>query len=114
MAIDEFQKYKVNKLLTELCDSRIPVHVKNQIKLSFQIRGNNVTLFENRKSYLDDTIWIKVKISQFRYDEDKIIWSLYWWRHTGKWYLYDEVNPSLEINDLINEVNNDPSGIFWG
>jgi hypothetical protein len=114
MAIDELQKYKVNKLLTEFCDSRIPVHVKKQIKLSFQIRGNYVTLYENRKSYLDNTAWIKEKIAQFRYDEETITWSLFWWRHTGKWYLYERMNPSLEIKDLINEVNKDPFGIFWG
>ncbi len=78
MAIDEVQKHKVNKLLMEFCDSRIPAHVKDQIKLDFEIRGNNVTMFENRKSYHNESIWTKMKIAQFRYDTDKKTWSLYW------------------------------------
>ncbi|SHJ81738.1 Protein of unknown function [Dethiosulfatibacter aminovorans DSM 17477] len=114
MAIDEFQKQKVIKLLSEFCNTRVPDRVKDKIKLDFEIIGNNVTLFERRKAYFDETKWSEMKIAQFRYDSDKEKWSLYWLRHIGKWHIYDEIDPATDIQVLIDEVKKDPLCVFWG
>ena len=114
MANDEFQAHEVNRILTEFCDTRIPEHAKSQIRLDYEIRGNSVTLYENRKHYRLPDIWTKAKIAQFRYNPEHKIWTLYWWRHTEKWYRYELIGPAADIEDLIAEVDNDPTGIFWG
>lgn len=114
MSFDELQIHKVSRVLTEFCDARISEHAKNQVKLDYQIRGNNVTLFENRKHYKLPNVWTKAKVSQFRYDPDNKTWTLYWWRHTEKWYRYEVKKPTVDFIDLLAEVSEDPSGIFWG
>ncbi|MCK8825787.1 DUF3024 domain-containing protein [Fuchsiella alkaliacetigena] len=114
MALDELQERKVKKVLEKLCSERIPEKVRDQIKLEFNIRGNNVTLFEKRRYYKDPKEWTKQKIAQFRYDQENNLWSLYWWRHTQKWYKYEEIGPSKNLKELVKEVDEDPTGIFWG
>ncbi len=55
-----------------------------------------------------------MSIAQFRYNSDDRLWTLYWRRHTGKWYEYEGICPSAYIEDLIGEVSKDQLGIFWG
>ena len=48
MALSEFEKKRVEKLLTAYCENRIPPDLHDQIRLEFTIRGNEVSLFESR------------------------------------------------------------------
>jgi len=114
MVLDELQKRRVSNTLEKFCNERIPKEIKNQIKLDFSIRGNHVTLFEKRRYFKDPSQWTKCKIAQFRYDSDGSKWSLYWWRHTGKWYKYLDIDAKNNLQDLLDEVDKDPTGIFWG
>ncbi|MFO7814510.1 MAG: DUF3024 domain-containing protein [Halanaerobiales bacterium] len=114
MALDELQKKRVKKILDKFCEDRIPDRAKDQIELDYNIRGNYVTLIEKRRYYKNPKEWIKQKIAQFRFTPEDNKWALYWWRHTGKWYKYKEVQPSNDLQDLVNEVDKDPTAIFWG
>lgn len=114
MALDELQKKRVKKILDNFCEGRVPDSVKDQIKMDYNIRGKYVTLIEKRKNYKNPEEWIKQKIAQFRFNPEDNKWSLYWWRHTGKWYEYEEVQSSDDLQDLVDKVDEDPTGVFWG
>lgn len=114
MALNEFNLAKVSKVVGGFCSNRIPVSLSDNIKLDYSIRGNFVTLFECRRIHLEPTKWSESKIAQFRYDIENKLWTLYWWRHTGKWYQYDYLEPNIDLQVLVDEVSKDPIGIFWG
>jgi len=114
MALDDLQQKRVKKILDIFCENRVPERVKNQIKLDYNIRGNYVTLIEKRSHYKDPKKWTKQKIAQFRFNPGDNKWSLYWWRHTGKWYKYEELQPSNDLQALVDEVDEDPTALFWG
>jgi hypothetical protein len=114
MALDKLQKRMVKNILEKFCSERIPMALQNQIKLEFNIRGNYVTLFEKKIYFKGPSQWTKGKIAQFRYDPDNNKWTLYWWRHTGKWYKYEEIKPQNDLQKLVDEVDKDPTAIFWG
>lgn len=114
MSLNELQKKRVEKILDVFCEERIPARVKDQIKLDYNIRGNYVTLIEKRRHYKNPNKWTEQKIAQFRFSTEDNKWSLYWWRHTGKWYKYEEVQPSNDLQELVNEVDEDPIALFWG
>lgn len=114
MALDDFNKAKVKKIVGGFCINSIPVRLRTEIQLDYSIRGNSVTLIERRKGYQDPLLWIDMKIAQFRYDIDTGMWSLFWWRHTGRWYNYENFEPSINLQLLVDEVNEDPYGIFFG
>jgi len=42
------------------------------------------------------------------------MWTLYWRDRHLRFHRYDELPPSLRIDDLLTEIDRDPTAIFWG
>ena len=108
------QKKIIQQLLEAYCEQRVPEKARNQIYLSYGIRGNNVTLFENRLTWYTDNKWIRYKLAQFRFNESTNRWSLYCLDRNEKWHYYSECDETEDLNALIQEVDKDPTGIFYG
>jgi hypothetical protein len=49
-----------------------------------------------------------------RYTNVRKQWSLYWRDRHLKFHGYDLVAPTPHLEELIDYVANDRSGIFWG
>ena len=41
-------------------------------------------------------------------------WALYWRDRNLRFHLYDQLEPSQDIGDLLREIDRDPTAIFWG
>ena len=114
MSIPVLVKQLVEKKVTAFCKNRIPPHARHQIRMTFKLRGNHVTLFEERPLYQDPSQWTKMPIAQFRYNPETGEWMLYWKDRDEKWNEYWDFEPSKDLDDLIREVDEDPTHIFWG
>lgn len=110
MPLPEIEVHRVNKLFTKFCDERIPPDARDQIKLLYNIIGNKVILVESRPYYDDPSKWTEMPVAQFEYSATTKIWSLYGYNRNDKRLPYSK--GSLE--KLIQEVNKDTTGIFWG
>ena len=40
-------------------------------------------------------------------------WSLYWADRNGRWHRYDAIPPG-RVDQVLREIESDPTGIFWG
>jgi hypothetical protein len=49
-----------------------------------------------------------------KHDDASGTWTLYCADANGRWWLYDDVAPSRNVQDLLAEIDADPTGIFWG
>lgn len=58
--------------------------------------------------------WADGKVSQLRYDPAADRWTLYWSDRHGRWLRYERTHPTADIATLIQEVDADPVGAFWG
>ena len=114
MAIPELLRKTVENKLSRYCQSKIPPEAKGQIKLSWEIRGNHVTLIESRPYFLDPNEWTKAKVAQFRFDPQGKTWSLFCRDRNGRWHLYNHAKPASNLEPLINALDSDITGIFWG
>ncbi len=114
MPLPSFTKYLVEKRLSTYCEKRIPEHAKDQVKLIFKIRGNNVTLLEQRPSFPAQDVWVDIPIAQFRFDTDKNRWTLYWADRNEKWQRYNELKPRQNFEEILKEIEEDPYRVFWG
>jgi hypothetical protein len=114
MSLSEFTKKLVKSQLASYYDRRVPPHVRDQVRLAHTIRGNSVTLIEQRRSFRDRSAWIDSPISQFRFNPDTSMWTLYCRDRNSKWHEYRPLKPSKDFNDLLLEVERDPTHIFWG
>ena len=114
MALPELVKQLVETKLKKYCKAKIPGHVRDKIRLTYQIKGNNVTLIEERPYFQDPSIWTESPVAQFRYNAKENEWSLYCRDRNSKWHLFTEFIPSPKFDDLLEEIDDDPTGIFWG
>jgi hypothetical protein len=53
-------------------------------------------------------------IVRLRYTAADKSWTLYWRDRNLRCHLYDLHAPSTRVDDLLTEIDHDPTSIFWG
>jgi len=114
MTLPEFTKRLVESNMSSYCEQRVPLHIRDRVKLAFKIRGNRVTLLEKRPVYWEKSKWTDMPIAQFRFNPSKSLCTLYCAERNSKWHEYPLVAPTRDFDALLAEVEKDPTGIFWG
>lgn len=114
MALPESTRRIVENALDAFCETKVPPHTFERVKLTYRIRGNNVTLFEQRSFPFDANEWEECKVAQFRYDADTGEWTLYCADRNSRWQEYFDTPPTRDFGSLLTEIDKDPTGIFWG
>ena len=105
---------KVERTLEQYCRGRFPEAVRHELRLTYRIRGNHVTLIEERPSILGSGEWTQLVVAQMRFRPADSKWSLYWADRNSRWHEYYDLEPSAHIGHLLREIDRDPTGIFWG
>ena len=114
MSLSEFTKKLIETKLTEYCERRIPIDIRNQVNLTFKIIRDKITLIETRPYFKDPSIWTENPVAQFRLDNETKKWTLYCMDRNSRWQLYDLIKPSADFDDMLKALDNDKTGIFWG
>ncbi len=114
MPLSDTVKHQVDAALRAFCERRVPPHIREQVRLSYAFRGNSVTLYEDRVRLNDHTQWTHMPIAQFRQDVRSGAWALFCADRNDRWHLYETCAPSRRIETLLEEVDRDPTGIFFG
>lgn len=104
--------------LRTYCDLRASVFAHEDVRLEVVLRGEAATIYEHQflsasDGGEDSGVWSRLTVAQFRFDARTRRWTLYYADRSSRWYLYDDSDPS-GLEDLIAEVDADPTGIFWG
>ncbi|WP_444543999.1 DUF3024 domain-containing protein [Paenibacillus abyssi] len=109
--LDPFTKKRIIKIMEDYVETRIPKHIRDKLKLSYSIRGNNVTLIEERPAFKSDQ-WVQLNIAQFRLDQNK--WKVYWQDSKNKWHFVDDIEPDEDFEKQLSVVDKDEREMFWG
>jgi hypothetical protein len=107
MPLSEFTKKLIQTKLTEYCDRKIPIDVRDQVKLIYKIEADKVYLIETRPYHRDPVIWTETPIAQFRLDKNSQKWSLLSIDRNDRWRLYDQMKPSMDFDDMLKALDND-------
>lgn len=114
MALPVLVRQLVDSKLASFYERRLPAHVREEIRLFHTYRGNSVTLIEARPPYIGPSEWSQLRVAQFRYDSETRAWTLYYADRNSRWHWYWDIEPTTDFDDLLREVDEDPTGIFWG
>ena len=107
-------RHQADSIMSAYCERRVPLHVRNQVRMHHEIRGDAVTLFEDRPVWKNPKEWSHMPIAQVRFDKGTAKWTLYCADRNSKWHLYTIVRPSSNLERLIKAIDEDPTGIFFG
>ena len=58
--------------------------------------------------------WLRVPSARLGYSSGNGEWTLYWFDSNSKAHRYPDFEPSTKIQDLLDEIEDDPTCIFWG
>jgi hypothetical protein len=100
--------------IRQFCDGRIPAHLRDEARVEAGVRGKTVTIFDCRPPWHPTlTDWSRVPVAQLRYSPASHAWTLYWADRNSRWHRYDDIDPGT-ADELLDEINQDPTSIFWG
>ncbi|MFD2328175.1 DUF3024 domain-containing protein [Cohnella sp. GCM10020058] len=106
--LDSFTKKRIEKILNNYMDKKIPNHLKHEIQIKYKFRGNTVTLSQEKPSYMPGER-VEFPIAQFRFEDSH--WKVYWQDSRNKWHFIDDIEPDTNFETQLKAV--DENGIFW-
>ena len=94
----------------------LPEDVRDQLRYELDVTDRAATIAECRPFWNPElsSEWTRLPVARFRFWSTRRCWSLYWADRNGKWHPYDRVDQTPHIEELIAEVEEDPTAIFWG
>ena len=115
MASSEFEIKRIEKLVGQYVESRRPAaHMRSQLDISFRMTGQSVEIVEVRPQWNDPTKKIEGSIAKATFVKSQKLWKLYWMRADGKWHAYQPFPSSASLEKILETIDQDPHGCFWG
>jgi len=114
MSFGNLEIQLIHRLVGELCERRVPDHVKDKIRLSYTIGNQHVVISEERLFRDPSSKWIVLEIAKLQYLRARNEWQLYWKRASGKWWPYEPHTRSKTLAAMIKEIDLDSDGCFFG
>jgi hypothetical protein len=114
MAFSEIEIKRIDKEVGGLCKKRSPAHIKDKFSLEYRIKGHEVLIYEHRPQWDNPKKWIDSPDAKLKYVRTSNVWQLFWQRANGKWVSYEPFPISKDLRSLVEEIDADPHGCFFG
>lgn len=109
----ELIRKSAEKELSRYCEDKVPACFRSEVRVGFRIEGEQATLFEERVVLANPGRWAARPVAQFRFQSDLNQWTLHYPDARHSWRLYLNANPTLNLKQLIQAVDDDPFNSFW-
>ena len=112
--LSPFERKRVSLLMERYCSNRTVLADTPKIRYTFTIRGTFVTLMEVRLHWRQPNQSTSSKIAQFRRSPRSSFWTLHCRDNRGHWHLFEPATGSKRLDFLLQVVDDDSTGIFYG
>jgi len=110
VTFDPFTKKRLEKILDDYIERKIPKELKEEYKIIYKFRGNTITLSQDRPSYRPGQR-VELPIAQFRYEDSN--WKVYWKDSKEKWHFVDDIKPIEDFEKQLKTIDKNEFGYFW-
>lgn len=95
---------------------KTPPRAGDQIRYEIDVTDRTITVLESRPPWRKDfgTEWTRFPVCRFRYTKVRKEWSLFWHDRNVKFHECDLSGPTPHLDELIEEVKLDRTGILRG
>lgn len=88
--------------------------IRKQLDMGYSYDGTIAILYEIRPVWDNPTEIQHIEYAKIRFYKSKRRWKLYWMRASLKWELYDPFPESTHLEKIIEIINEDKHGCFYG
>jgi hypothetical protein len=98
------------------CRDRVPDHVRHQLRVECEVAGRDVTIVEGRPPWRPAAgeEWMRTPVARLLDLTSRGVRTLYRRDGDERRHPYREVPPAQDVDDLLEELERDPTAIFWG
>lgn len=114
MFFNDIELRRIKNEVGGLCSKRSPAHLKDQLRFEYEIDKQSVIIYEVRPAWDDPTEFTRSPMAKLTYVIKEKAWKLYWQRANMKWVKYEPKEISKALRDLVQEIDNDEFGCFFG
>ena len=114
MAFTEIDLHRIKKEVGGLCSEKAPAHIKDELRYEYEIEKQNVIIYEVRPAWDNKDEIIRMPLAKLTYVGSHRIWKLYWKRASGKWERYEPKDTAKKLRELVQVINEDAYGCFFG
>lgn len=112
--LSELQRAQAQQLLARRCQPSPDPRVRAQPRIGYRFEGSSVVLFEARPHVEPPHAWREHAVARFRYVKSRHVWQLFCVHRDLRWHTYQRLPESPDLAPLVAEVDQDPTGLFWG
>ena len=100
----------------EWCRGKVPEHARDRIRIECEVSGRDVTIVERHPPGSSDVgaEWSTSPVARLRYLKSRSAWRLYWPDRDQGWHEYGDLPFAHRVDDLLAEIDRDPTALFWG
>ncbi len=97
-------------------NANLPERNRGLIRYELDVTDRTITVLECRPPWRPDygPEWTRFPVARLRYTKTRGEWSLYRRDRNLKFHEYELLAPTPHVDDLITEIESDPTAIFWG
>ncbi len=114
MFFTDINLQKIKNEVGGFCSRKTPAHLKNKLRFDYEIEKQNVIIYEIRPVWNNPADFTKMPIAKLTYVNSRKIWKLYWKRANGKWDKYDPKESAKKLRTLVQAIEEDSYGCFFG
>jgi hypothetical protein len=105
--------------ITAMMDAHIAAHrppenIRPQLDLGWRHEGQSVYLFEIRPQWNNKSIIRQEDFAKATWVAAKKQWNVFWMRANGKWFRYEPLEWTGNLQRFLVEVEKDPHHCFKG
>ncbi|MDR0267220.1 DUF3024 domain-containing protein [Paenibacillus sp.] len=108
--MDAFTKKRIEKILENYIEKKIPRHLREEIQIKYKFRADTLTLTQETPGYIPGTR-VELPIAQFRLEGNQ--WKIYWKDSKNRWHFINDIEPDESFETQLLVVDKDEMGIFW-
>ena len=113
MAWNELDRRRAERQVEDFVESRRPpIAMREQLDIGYRLDGREIELFEFRRSMRGHRI--EEDFARLVYVMSRSVWKLYWKPSDARWRRYAPLPEASRLEELLQEIDEDPNACFFG
>jgi hypothetical protein len=98
------------------CAKQVPEHARDEICIECDVAPRYLTICECRPPWRENfgPEWSRFPIARLHYTKNTGQWALDWRDRNQKYHRFEHVEPSPQVQDLLDYLGDRADPIFWG